>query len=110
MLPLTAEEDQVFTDRLGRYVQDALLTPDFPRAAQLLAARWTQDTGQQIDGVIATDVVAAADVGKIGAVAHPFVGRRPDNPVRQPHAGQRRRLENRHHHSPSRLSSVTTPS
>lgn len=62
VLPLTAAEDQLFTDRLGRYVQDALLTPDFPRAAQLLAARWTQDTGQRLDGVIATDVVAVADV------------------------------------------------
>ncbi|HEY0118830.1 MAG TPA: DUF4012 domain-containing protein [Cellulomonas sp.] len=62
VLPLTAAEDQVFTDRLGRYVQDALLTPDFPRAAQLLAARWTRDTGEQVDGVIATDVVAVADV------------------------------------------------
>lgn len=72
VLPLTAEEDQVFTDRLGRYVQDALLTPDFPRAAQLLAARWTQDTGQQLDGVIATDVVAAADVMRAtGAVTTP---------------------------------------
>lgn len=62
VLPLTAEEDQVFSDRLGRYVQDALLTPDFPRAAQLLAARWAQETGQQLDGVIATDVVAVSDV------------------------------------------------
>ena len=35
------------------------MTPDFPRSAQLLAARWAQDMGQTVDGVIAADPVGA---------------------------------------------------
>ena len=60
VLPLTPTEELLQTDRLGRWVQNAVQTPDFPRAAQLLVARWEQDTGQQVDGVIATDPVAVA--------------------------------------------------
>lgn len=59
ILPLTPEELVVDTDRLGRWVQDAVLTPDFPRSAQLLAARWERDLGQPVDGVIAADPVGA---------------------------------------------------
>lgn len=59
ILPLTDEELNVDTDRLGRWVQDAVLTPDFPRAAELIAARWEQDMGQHVDGVVAADPVGA---------------------------------------------------
>ncbi|GEK21476.1 DUF4012 domain-containing protein [Cellulomonas xylanilytica] len=59
ILPLTDEELALDTDRLGRWVQDAVITPDFPRSAQLLAARWAQDMGQTVDGVIAADPVGA---------------------------------------------------
>ncbi len=59
ILPLTDEELNLDTDRLGRWVQDSVLTPDFPRTAQLLAARWEQDTGQHVDGVVAADPVGA---------------------------------------------------
>lgn len=59
ILPLTDEELVVDTDRLGRWVQDAVITPDFPRSAQLLSARWAQDMGQTVDGVIAADPVGA---------------------------------------------------
>jgi hypothetical protein len=59
ILPLTADELAVDTDRLGRWVQDAVLTPEFPRSAQLLAARWERDVGQRVDGVIAADPVGA---------------------------------------------------
>jgi hypothetical protein len=60
ILPLTAAEDLIHTDRLGRWIQDATMTPDFPRAAQLIAAHWAAATGQQVDGVIAVDPVAVA--------------------------------------------------
>lgn len=59
ILPLTDEELAVDTDRLGRWVQDAVITPEFPRSAQLLAARWERDMGQKVDGVIAADPVGA---------------------------------------------------
>ncbi len=72
ILPMTAQEDQIQTDRLGRWIQDAAMTPDFPRTAQLVAARWEAATGLHVDGVIATDTVAAAQLLKAtGAVTTP---------------------------------------
>ncbi len=62
VLPLTDEEMAVDGDRLGRYLQNATLTPDFPRTADLAQARWQQETGQQVDGVIALDAVAVSIV------------------------------------------------
>jgi outer membrane murein-binding lipoprotein Lpp len=62
VLPLTAEEQTLYTDRLGRWIQDTVLTPDFPRAAEVAAAFWADATGQQVDGVLATDPVAVADL------------------------------------------------
>jgi hypothetical protein len=72
ILPLTDEEVAVDTDRLGRWVQDAVITPEFPRSAELLAARWARDMGQQVDGVIAADPVGARYVLKAtGPVVEP---------------------------------------
>jgi hypothetical protein len=62
VLPLTEAELTLHGDRLGRWVQDTVLTPDFPRAAQLAAAFWQQSTGQPVDGVLATDPVVVADL------------------------------------------------
>src|SRR5690606_31611364 len=61
-LPLTAAERELYTDALGRTVQAIALTPDFARTAQLAAAMWEADTGEKVDGVVATDVVALAGV------------------------------------------------
>lgn len=61
-LPPTDAEAALFGDRPGRWVQDTVLVPDFPRAAELAAAFWRESTGQQVDGVIATDPVVVADL------------------------------------------------
>ncbi len=45
VLPLTKEENKIFFDQLGTYFQDANFTPDFPRTADLMAARWKLETG-----------------------------------------------------------------
>ncbi|KQT02241.1 DUF4012 domain-containing protein [Cellulomonas sp. Leaf395] len=72
ILPLTDEELRVDTDRLGRWVQNAVMTPDFPRSAELLSARWERDIGTRVDGVIATDPVAASYLlGATGPVVEP---------------------------------------
>lgn len=62
VIPLTGTELALHGDRLGRWVQDTVLTPDFPRAAELAAAFWAAQTGQVVDGVVATDPVVVADV------------------------------------------------
>lgn len=58
VLPLDPGVEQLFTDRVGRYVQDTPLTPDFPTTAALTAAMWEQSQGETVDGVVATDPVA----------------------------------------------------
>ena len=59
VLPITHAEEQLFGPQLGTFFVDANFTPDFPRAAQLMAARWQEEEpGTALDGVIALDPVA----------------------------------------------------
>ncbi|GAA4629085.1 DUF4012 domain-containing protein [Cellulomonas oligotrophica] len=75
VLPLAEQELAVHTDALGRWVQNATATPEFPRTAELVAARWARDVGGAVDGVVATDPVAVgALVGALGGVDDPDGG------------------------------------
>ncbi|WP_083260088.1 DUF4012 domain-containing protein [Cellulosimicrobium cellulans] len=58
VLPLDPGTEELYSDRLGRFVQDTTLTPDFPTTAALAATMWEQAQGQAVDGVVATDPVA----------------------------------------------------
>lgn len=60
VLPLTADEVRVHSDTMGRWIQDVVSTPDFPRSAQLAQAMWKKATGHEVDGVIAVDPVAVS--------------------------------------------------
>jgi hypothetical protein len=72
VLPLTPDELRVHTDRLGRWIQDTVFTPDFPRTAQLVSAIWKRSTGETVDGVVATDPVAVKYLlSATGAIAAP---------------------------------------
>lgn len=57
-LPLSTGELTMYGPQLGTYFQDAGFTPDFPRAAGLMATRW-QETfpATHLDGVLALDPV-----------------------------------------------------
>lgn len=58
VLPLTDAEKQIYGAQLGTYFLDANFTPDFPRAASLMKARWEQVYPQKLDGVFSVDPVA----------------------------------------------------
>ncbi len=58
VLPLTSDENALFTGKLGVYPADITFTPDFPRTAQIAQAMWQRETGQNVDGVVSTDPVA----------------------------------------------------
>ena len=59
VLPLSPGEVAVYDEQLGTYFQDANFTPDFPRAAELWAARWKDRFPEsRLDGVISLDPVA----------------------------------------------------
>jgi len=58
VLPLSEEETALYGKQLGTYFVDANFTPDFPRTAELMKARWEQEEGGTIDGVVSIDPVA----------------------------------------------------
>jgi hypothetical protein len=60
VLPLSAEEEKLFGDILGTTGVDATLTPDFPRASDLIRARWEQVEGQRLDGILYVDPVVVS--------------------------------------------------
>jgi len=57
-LPVDEEQVQIYSGRLGKYLQDVNLTPDFPTAASTVQTMWKRKTGQNVDGVISIDPVA----------------------------------------------------
>ncbi|WP_344777250.1 DUF4012 domain-containing protein [Nocardioides panacisoli] len=59
-VPLTREEEQLFGPALGQYFLDADLTPDVPRAAELMAGHWEKAYHQRVDGVFMIDPVAVS--------------------------------------------------
>jgi Protein of unknown function (DUF4012) len=62
VLPLTAEETKLFGPTMATDVRDANLTPDFPRAAQLVSAIVGRERGVSFDDVLFVDPVALSAV------------------------------------------------
>lgn len=56
-LPVDPQQQQIYSTRLGKYMQDVNLTPDFPTAAATAQAMWEKKTGQRVDGVVSIDPV-----------------------------------------------------
>lgn len=52
------EQSSIYSARLGKFMQDVNLTPDFPTAAQTAQSMWKTKTGEQLDGVLSIDPVA----------------------------------------------------
>lgn len=57
-LVIDQEQQQIYSPRLGIFMQDVNLTPDFPTAAATAQAMWEKKTGQRVDGVLSIDPVA----------------------------------------------------
>lgn len=69
VLPLTEAEQRIYGQQLGTYFLDANFTPDFPRTADLMRARWEEVYGGHIDGVLSIDPVAMSYIlGAVGPV------------------------------------------
>ncbi|MDR7160106.1 DUF4012 domain-containing protein [Arthrobacter sp. BE255] len=56
-IPVDPEQQQIYSGRLGKFMQDVNLTPDFPSAAGTAQAIWEKKTGQRVDGVISIDPI-----------------------------------------------------
>ncbi|WP_426938806.1 DUF4012 domain-containing protein [Pseudarthrobacter sp. S3] len=57
-VPVDSVQQQIYSARLGKFMQDVNLTPDFPTAAATAQAMWERKTGQRVDGVLSIDPVA----------------------------------------------------
>ncbi len=72
VLPLTAPEKALFGENLATDMRDVTFTPDFPRSGQLARAIWSDEVGNDVDGVLSVDPGAlAALLGATGPVAVP---------------------------------------
>lgn len=57
VVPTEPQQAQIYSGRLGKFMQDVNLTPDFPTAASTAQKMWERKTGQRVDGVISVDPV-----------------------------------------------------
>ncbi len=62
VLPVDEQQRNIYSARLGKYMQDVNLTPDFPTAGAIAKAMWERKSGQQVDGVISIDPIALSYV------------------------------------------------
>lgn len=62
VVDLPAGYASLTADRPARYLQDVTAAPWFPDAARSARAMWQRTSGQQVDGVVATDPVLLADL------------------------------------------------
>jgi len=60
VLPLTKDEKAVYSEKLGTFMLDANFTPDWPRAAELIRARWEEVHPEELDGVLTLDTIAVS--------------------------------------------------
>jgi hypothetical protein len=69
-LSVEPEQQAIYSGRLGKFMQDVNLTPDFPTTASLAQSMWERKTGQRVDGVISIDpIVLSYILDSTGPVA-----------------------------------------
>ncbi|MGO4186362.1 DUF4012 domain-containing protein [Pseudarthrobacter sp. TAF60_1] len=61
-IPVDPEQQQIYSARVGKFMQDVNLTPDFPTAARTAQAMWEKKYGQRVDGVVSIDPVALGHI------------------------------------------------
>jgi hypothetical protein len=57
-----AAQERIYTSRLGAYISDVNLTPDFPTVARTAKVMWETRYGTVIDGVVAIDPIVLSHI------------------------------------------------
>lgn len=78
VVELTAEETDLFTERLAVFGANPSMTPDFPRTAEIVSAMWTGARGEHVDGVVSVDPVVLQRVLGVTGPVELADGRRLD--------------------------------
>ncbi|MGB3376831.1 MAG: DUF4012 domain-containing protein [Microbacterium sp.] len=73
---LNPETAALYGDKIGRFIQDSSLTPDFPETAEIVRSWWAESFNTPIDGVVSFDPVALGYLLKATGPA-----KVPDDPV-----------------------------
>ncbi|BCW07719.1 DUF4012 domain-containing protein [Arthrobacter sp. NtRootA1] len=55
---IDSEQQAIYSARVGKFMQDVNLTPDFPTTATTAQAMWEKRTGEHLDGVLSLDPIA----------------------------------------------------
>lgn len=72
IIELDPESEALYGDKIGRYMQDVTVTPDFTETSELIRAFWTDQFGTEVDGVVSFDPVALGYLlGATGPVTLP---------------------------------------
>ncbi len=58
IIELDPQTAALYGDKVGRYMQDVTLTPDFTESAAIMGAFWEESFGTPIDGTVSIDPVA----------------------------------------------------
>ncbi|GAA1750773.1 DUF4012 domain-containing protein [Agromyces humatus] len=58
IMELDPETAALYGDKIGRFMPDITLTPDFTESAEIMRAYWAESFGTPIDGVLSFDPVA----------------------------------------------------
>lgn len=57
VLPVDPEQRLIYSTRVGKFMQDVNLTPDFPTSAATAMTMWEKKKGERVDGVVSVDPV-----------------------------------------------------
>jgi hypothetical protein len=72
IMELDPESEALYGDKIGRFMQDVTITPDFTETSELIRAFWANQFGTEVDGVISFDPVALSYLlGATGPVTLP---------------------------------------
>ncbi|MEW1961054.1 DUF4012 domain-containing protein [Microbacterium sp. NPDC077644] len=58
IIPLDPELEALYGDKVGRWISDATMSPDFSESAEILRAYWAESFGTPVDAVVSFDPVA----------------------------------------------------
>ncbi|MEV7663028.1 DUF4012 domain-containing protein [Paenarthrobacter sp. NPDC089316] len=57
-IPTDSEEAAIYSGRIGKFMQDVNLTPDFATTGSVAVSMWETRTGEKLDGALSLDPVA----------------------------------------------------
>ncbi|MGV2982221.1 DUF4012 domain-containing protein [Microbacterium sp. AGC85] len=58
VIPLNPELEALYGDKVGRWISDTTMSPDFSESVEIIRAYWAEEFGTSVDAVVSFDPVA----------------------------------------------------